>query len=142
MALTVTSLEILRHQSVSNALDCRAGKIVRIGMPNDWTAAPLTFQVSPDGVIYLDLYHVQVTTGAFVPFEVVTDGDPEQHFVLAARHWLQRWVAQGSFRYEHTPCQSAGPSQVHVRVRVQYLVLKPAPGWGTFRRSAGMDYNG
>ena len=71
MALTVTSLEILPHQSVSNALDCRAGKIVRIGMPNDWTAAPLTFQVSPDGVIYLDLYHAQVTTGAFVPFEVV-----------------------------------------------------------------------
>ena len=30
MALTVTSLEILPHQSVSNALDCRAGKIVRM----------------------------------------------------------------------------------------------------------------
>jgi hypothetical protein len=71
MALTVLTLEIVPHQALSNALDCRAGKIVRIGMPNDWTAAPLTFQVSPDGVIYLDLYHAQVTTGAFVPFEVV-----------------------------------------------------------------------
>ena len=71
MPLTVLPLEIRPNQSLSNALDCRAGKIMRIGMPDDWTAAPLTFQVSPDGVNYLDLYHAQVTTGAFVPYEAI-----------------------------------------------------------------------
>ena len=40
-------------------------------MPDDWTAAPLTFQVSSDGVAYRDLYHTQITTGAFTPYEAI-----------------------------------------------------------------------
>jgi hypothetical protein len=71
MALTVLSLEIPPSEALSNALDCRAGRIVRLGMPSQWTPAALTFQVSPDGQTYLDMYHTQVTTGAFVPYEVV-----------------------------------------------------------------------
>jgi hypothetical protein len=68
-------LEILPHQSVSNALDCRAGKIVRIGMPNDWAAAPLTFQVSPNGcscrkkelVDAEMVYHAELIAGERAP---------------------------------------------------------------------------
>ena len=71
MAITVLPLTIPQDESMSPALDCRAGRLVHIGMPSDWTAAPITFQVSPDSVNYLDLYHSQVTTGAFVPYEAI-----------------------------------------------------------------------
>ena len=41
MAMTaLSSLEIPQDQSLSNAIDCRAVRIVRIGMPDDWTGAP------------------------------------------------------------------------------------------------------
>ena len=71
MALTVDFLEIPADTSISEGLQCLSGRIVRIGMPDDWTPAPLTFRVSPNGVNYFDLYHTQVTPGAFTPFEVI-----------------------------------------------------------------------
>ena len=71
MPLTTYSLEIPAGTSISEGLQCLSGKIVRIGMPDDWTAAPLTFRVSPNGVNYFDLFHTQVTIGAFNPFEVI-----------------------------------------------------------------------
>ena len=53
MPLTVEFLEIPADTSISEGLQCLSGRIVRIGMPDDWTAAPLTFRVSPNGVNYL-----------------------------------------------------------------------------------------
>ncbi len=47
-------------KSVSDAVDCSAGvRIVRLIMPSSWTAAPLTFCMSPDNTVYHDLYHVE-----------------------------------------------------------------------------------
>lgn len=43
-------------QSLSDALDCSAGKIIKITMPSDWEAAVLTFQTSSDNVGYNDIY--------------------------------------------------------------------------------------
>jgi hypothetical protein len=58
-------------QSLSEGVDCTGSSIIRIVMPPAWTSAPLTFQLSPDNVTFYDLFHIQATTGSFVPFEVV-----------------------------------------------------------------------
>jgi hypothetical protein len=44
-------------ESLSDAVDCSAGELVRLTMPGAWSdAAPLTFQISTDGVFYNDLF--------------------------------------------------------------------------------------
>jgi len=43
-------------QSLSSAVDCTGGTIVRINMPLDWLVADLTFQVSADNVAYWDVF--------------------------------------------------------------------------------------
>jgi len=50
---------ILAGQSLSDALDCSTGDIVRITMPTGWDAACVTFQASSDNVGYNDLYDAQ-----------------------------------------------------------------------------------
>jgi len=42
-------------ESLSDALDCSAGRIIKITMPGDWTFAPITFQTSSDGVGFNDI---------------------------------------------------------------------------------------
>lgn len=58
-------------ESLSDAIDCSAGELVRLTMPGAWTdAAPLTFQISTDGVFYNDLFTLdgyEVTLPAVVP---------------------------------------------------------------------------
>ena len=58
-------------QSLSNAVDCGGNRILRMIMPDDWRAAPLTFQLSPDNTTFYDLHRIQDTNGAFVPYEVI-----------------------------------------------------------------------
>ena len=68
MALNVLTATILAGQSVSSAVDCSgAVRIVRIIMPSQWTAAPLTFCLSPDNVTFHDLY--LTPEGSLTPFE-------------------------------------------------------------------------
>jgi hypothetical protein len=43
-------------ESLSDAIDLSAGRIVRLTTPAGWTGANLTFQVSSDGFGYNDLY--------------------------------------------------------------------------------------
>jgi hypothetical protein len=46
-------------ESLSDAIDCSAGPLVRITMPGKWTTgANLTFQLSSDGQMFNDLYDV------------------------------------------------------------------------------------
>lgn len=48
---------IAAGQSVSNAVDCSAGKIIRITTPAEWNNyAPISFLVSTDNVFFSDLY--------------------------------------------------------------------------------------
>jgi len=42
---------------LSEGIDCSAGKIVRITMPDEWDTANLTFQISTNGEFYNDLYY-------------------------------------------------------------------------------------
>lgn len=58
-------------QSVSEGVDCSGSRIVRIMMPDAWTSAPLTFQLSPDNTTFHDLFNIQATLSAYVPFEVI-----------------------------------------------------------------------
>lgn len=43
-------------ESLSDALDCSAGQLVCLVMPAAWDKASLTFQVSPDGVSFYEMY--------------------------------------------------------------------------------------
>jgi hypothetical protein len=67
---------ILKGQSLSNMVDCSAGRIVRILTPPAWSVAPLTFQVSTDGTTFRELYRVQDTQGSFTPFQVIVPSVP------------------------------------------------------------------
>ena len=71
MAISTLFLTIPAGQALSNPLAIPANLgAVRIGMPDAWDAAPLSFQVSYDGVTYLDLFHlVQTSEGGWFPYE-------------------------------------------------------------------------
>lgn len=47
---------IAAGESLSDGMDCTAGTIVRITVPQEFTPANLTFQVSSDGALYNDLF--------------------------------------------------------------------------------------
>ncbi len=47
---------IAKGESLSDGIDCSTGGIVRITVPQEFTEANLTFQVSSDGNFYNDLY--------------------------------------------------------------------------------------
>ncbi len=49
MGLTTFTVAIASGQSLSSQIDIGPGKLVGILIPAAWTAANMTFQVSPDG---------------------------------------------------------------------------------------------
>ena len=57
MALTVVDGPTIQlGESLSDGVDCSAGHIVRITVPQEFSPANLTFQVSSNGDLYNDLY--------------------------------------------------------------------------------------
>jgi hypothetical protein len=46
-------------ESLSDGANCSAGSILRITVPQEFTPADLTFQVSTDGKFYSDLYDAE-----------------------------------------------------------------------------------
>ena len=48
---------IAAGQSLSAAIDCSTGAPVFLHMPTDWSKARVSFQVSPDGATYNDLFN-------------------------------------------------------------------------------------
>lgn len=51
---------IAAGESLSDALDCTNGALVRLTMPSGWTPANLSFQISPDNIApYSDLFDYQ-----------------------------------------------------------------------------------
>jgi hypothetical protein len=58
--LAVATATIAAGQSLSSPADCSAGtRVCRLIMPDDWSGgAPLTFQLSVDGVNWHNLMHV------------------------------------------------------------------------------------
>jgi hypothetical protein len=69
MTLQVVSFTLPAGQSVSDPADCAGANAVRLIMPPEWSGgAPITFQLSPDGVNFHNLYHV--IPDAMLTFEV------------------------------------------------------------------------
>jgi hypothetical protein len=54
---------------MSQAVNCDGNQVTRSILPDDWTPAPVTFQLSPDGVNWHNLYHT--TGGSFGLYEVI-----------------------------------------------------------------------
>jgi hypothetical protein len=48
---------IKADESLSDGIDCSSGEIVRITVPQEFTPANLTFQVSSNGEFYNDLFN-------------------------------------------------------------------------------------
>ena len=56
MPVNISKATIAARQSLSGAADCSAGRIVQINTPDAWDPANITFQISPDGVTWDNLY--------------------------------------------------------------------------------------
>ena len=57
MPLTIVDGPTIRKgESLSEGVDCSAGTIVRITVPQEFTPANLTFQISSNGDLYNDLF--------------------------------------------------------------------------------------
>ncbi|WP_340667864.1 hypothetical protein [Bradyrhizobium ottawaense] len=54
--IVINGPAIAAGESLSDPVDVTMGRVVRITMPADWLNAPLTFQVSTDGVFFNDLF--------------------------------------------------------------------------------------
>jgi hypothetical protein len=46
---------ILAGETLSDAVDCTGGDPVFLAMPDQWTPAPISFQISNDGTHFYDL---------------------------------------------------------------------------------------
>jgi hypothetical protein len=80
---------IARGESLSDGVDCSAGEIVRITVPQEFTEANLTFQVSTDGNLYNDLFD---DSGD----EITVTANPDSGIVITGR-WT-RSIAFIKFR--------------------------------------------
>lgn len=56
---------IAAGQAVSDVVDCSTGRPVFIHMPHEWTSSRITFQVSPDGINFNDLFDSNAVEMAF-----------------------------------------------------------------------------
>ena len=72
-------------ESLSDGADCSAGTIVRITVPQEFTPANLTFQVSSDGNLYNDLF----TAGGE---EITIVAKPDTGIVIG-----ERWAGSINF---------------------------------------------
>ena len=80
MPITIINGPIIpAGQSLSDGVDCSAGKLVRITTPADWTPANLSFQISSDGLGFNDLYK----GGS----EVIVPCGPNRGIVIIPENW-------------------------------------------------------
>jgi hypothetical protein len=70
---------IAAGESLSDGIDCSGGNIVRITVPQEYTKANMSFQVSSDGNSYNDLYDAQ-------GHEIVIVAKPDSGIVIE-EHW-------------------------------------------------------
>jgi hypothetical protein len=99
------SLEIIdgptipRGESLSEGVDCSAGEIVRITVPQEFTEANLTFQVSTDGNLYNDLFD---DSGD----EITVTANPDSGIVISSL-WTRAiaWIKFRSGSREHPVVQ-------------------------------------
>src|SRR4029077_20907933 len=76
---------IAEGESLSDGIDCSAGEIVRITVPQEFTPANLTFQVSTDGNFYNDLFDAKGE-------EITVAAKPNSGIIIG-----ERWVRSIAF---------------------------------------------
>jgi hypothetical protein len=76
-------------ESLSDGANCSAGEMLRITVPQEFTEADLTFQVSTDGKFYNDLYNAEGE-------EIVVTAKPDCSIVLQGT-WV-RFISYVKFR--------------------------------------------
>jgi hypothetical protein len=100
MAIRTVTATIPAGSTISAPIDCTgSNRIVRLIMPSAWTAAPLTFCVSPDNTTYHDLYGTAadhyttyevtvpvVTANSAVTFPIDTGADVSWFKVRSGNH--------------------------------------------------------
>jgi hypothetical protein len=80
---------IARGESLSDGIDCSSGEIVRITVPQEFTEANMTFQVSTDGNFFNDLFDDEGS-------EITITATPDSAIYIS-RRWV-RSVAYIKFR--------------------------------------------
>jgi hypothetical protein len=86
MALTIVDGPTIKAgESLSDGADCSGGSIVRITVPQEFTPANLTFQVSSDGNFYNDLFGPDGT-------EITVSAKPSTGIVIG-----ERWTKSIAF---------------------------------------------
>ena len=86
---------IMRGESLSEGVDCSSGEIVRITVPQEFTPANLTFQVSSNGEMYNDLFDDEGT-------EITIVAEPNSGVVISGR-WVRAvgWLKLRSGSRDH-----------------------------------------
>ena len=69
------------NESLSDGVDCSAGTIVRITVPQEFTPSNLTFQVSSDGNLYNDLFDARGD-------EITVVAKPDTGIIIG-EHWAK-----------------------------------------------------
>jgi hypothetical protein len=96
--------------SLSGAVDLGGRKLVAIDMPASWTAASLTFQASPDGATYDNMY----------------DGATERSLTVAASYYsmlnIGDWIG---VRYMKVRSGTSGTPVNQGGARTITLVVQP-----------------
>lgn len=109
-ALELYTATIANGASLSGAVDLGGRKLVAIVMPSAWDAASLTFQASPDGVTYYNLY----------------DGATERALVVSANYYsalgIGDWVGT---RFLKIRSGTAGAAVNQTAARSITLVAQP-----------------
>jgi hypothetical protein len=82
-------------ESLSDGIDCSAGQIVRITVPQEYTEGNLTFQVSSNGDLYNDLYDDDGD-------EITITANPDSTIVIA-KPWVRSvgWLKLRSGSRDH-----------------------------------------
>ena len=82
-------------ESLSEGIDCSAGEIVRITVPQEFTDANLTFQVSSNGELYNDLFDDEGN-------EITISVEPNSGVVVQGR-WVRSlaWLKLRSGTRDH-----------------------------------------
>ncbi|MEH2565316.1 hypothetical protein [Bradyrhizobium sp. AZCC 2289] len=90
MALSIVDGPTIKlGESLSDGVDCSAGTIVRITVPQEFTPANLTFQISSNGDLYNDLFNADGS-------EVTCVAKPNTG-IIVGEHWT-RSIAFIKFR--------------------------------------------
>ena len=110
-AVETRTVVIASGASLSGAVDLGGRKLAAIVMPSGWDAAGMTFQASPDGVTYYNVY----------------DGATERGLTVAADYYSALNVSSGwvGIRWLKIRSGTAGSAVNQTAERTLTLVVQP-----------------